>query len=433
MPAIHGGMALSTLFALVSSFGTVVALLTIILVLRSRLRLVRALTFILCLAAVAAGLAVYRATGVSLFPEFERLFTWLLVTLVVIAALRLIALYVFDVHLRIRRNVRVPPLLPVIILAAAYLLTALLVLRAVYPELNLAPLFATSAVTSLVLGLALQPILGNFFAGLVISFEQPYRIDDWLKVGGTEGRVIDITWRTTHLRTRDNDTLIIPNGKAADEYVLNYHYPNTLHLARVHVGAHYAAPPYRVKQALLAAAAGVAGILENPAPDVYVLDFAESAVTYELRIWIDDLAAIDRIKSDVRARVWEAYQRSGLVFPFPTRTLEFGERQTARPDAEKPAGRVFIVTGALAGTTVALPRGPVTVGRHPENTLQLQDHTVSKEHARFEWTGDGYDVIDLNSSGGTFVNGARVDRHRLAAFDRVTLGDTVIVFESDGQ
>jgi len=422
---------MSTLFALVASFGTVVALLTIIVVLRSRLRLVRALTFILCLAAVAAGLAVYRATGVSLFPEFERLFTWLLVTLVATTALRLIALYVFDVHLRIRQNVRVPPLMPVIVLAVAYLLAALLVLRAVYPELSLAPLFATSAVTSLVLGLALQPILGNFFAGFVISFEQPYRINDWLKVGGTEGRVIDITWRTTHLRTRDNDTLIIPNSKAADEYVLNYHYPNTLHLARIHVGAHYAAPPYRVKQALLAAAAGVSGILENPAPDVYVIEFAESAVTYELRIWIDDMAAIDRIKSDVRANVWESYQRGGLVFPFPTRTLEFRGRQAARPDAASVSGRMFIVTGTLAGTTVPLPKSSVTVGRSPENTFQLQDNSVSKEHARFEWAEEGCDVIDLNSTGGTFVNGARVDRHRLAALDRVKLGDTVMIFEFD--
>jgi pSer/pThr/pTyr-binding forkhead associated (FHA) protein len=80
-----------------------------------------------------------------------------------------------------------------------------------------------------------------------------------------------------------------------------------------------------------------------------------------------------------------------------------------------------------------LPKGVVTVGRGPENALHLADSCVSKEHARFEWAGDGYDVVDMNSSGGTFVNGARVERQRLAALDRVKLGDTVMVFESDAR
>ncbi|MCX6551615.1 MAG: mechanosensitive ion channel, partial [Acidobacteria bacterium] len=234
-----------------ASVGITLVLLGAIFYVRRRLRIVRALTFVLGLAAVAIGLAVYKATGVRLLPDFEAFFVWMIATLVAITVLRLAGLYLFDVYLRIQRGVRVPPLLPSLSLAVAYLLAALLTLRAVYPGLNLAPLLATSAVTSLVLGLALQPILGNFFAGVAISFEQPYRINDWIKIGDIEGRVVDMTWRTTHLRTRDNDDLVIPNAKAADEYILNCHYPTPLHLARIYVGAHMAAPPYRVKHVLL--------------------------------------------------------------------------------------------------------------------------------------------------------------------------------------
>src|SRR4030095_9194813 len=114
-------------------------------------------------------------------------------------------------------------------------------------------------VPPLALGLALQPILGNFFAGLVISLEKPFRINDWIRVGDDEGRVVAITWRTTHLRPPHNDNIVIPNGKIADERVLNYYYPHPMHLERVYVGVHYKTPPYRAKRALLEAAVGVAG------------------------------------------------------------------------------------------------------------------------------------------------------------------------------
>src|SRR5262249_21345195 len=132
---------------------------------------------------------------------------------------------------------------------------------------DVGPLLATSAVTSLVLGLALQPILANFFAGLVISVERPFRINDWIQVGDQEGRVVAITWRTTHLRTRDNDNIVIPNAKLADERVHNFYYPHPLHLLRVRVPVHYRHPPYRVRRVLADAAQGVPGVLDKPSAE----------------------------------------------------------------------------------------------------------------------------------------------------------------------
>ena len=207
--------------------------------------------------------------------------------------------------------------------------------------MSIAPLVATSAVTSLVLGLALQPILGNFFAGLVIAVERPFRINDWIKVNGIDGRVVDITWRTTHLRTRDNDNLVIPNGKLADERVLNFYYPHPMHLERVHVGADYRVPPYRVRRALLEAVTGVAGALDKPSPDVYVLSFDESAIRYELRVWIEDMAQSTRIASDLRARVWEELKKAGIRIPFPVRTLEIAPR----PPRRRAGAALVVVAG----------------------------------------------------------------------------------------
>lgn len=421
-----------TLLAIAASLGTAALLIGAVLYLRRSLTIVRQLSFVLYVSAIAAALGVYTVAGGPLPPDFQQVFRWLVVFLAAIAILRLVGLYVFNIHFRAHRGMQLPPLLAPAAQGAAYLLTAFVLLRVWFPDLNLGPLLATSAVTSLVLGLALQPILGNLFAGIVISLEKPFRLDDWIKVGQIEGRVVEITWRTTHVRTRDNDNLIIPNGRIAEEYVLNYYYPNQLHLARVYVGAHYCAPPYRVRRALLECVPGVDGALEKPSPEVFVKEFAESAISYELRVWIKDIAEVDRIKSDLTGRIWESFKRHHITIPFPIRTLEFAPRP--KPQAESaptPDGRLFIAEGAGAGVTMRLSERPMLVGRAASADVQLSDSQASKEHARIEWTGSGYAISDLDSSFGTLVNGVRVGHCELNPLDRITIGGTVLVFERD--
>jgi small-conductance mechanosensitive channel len=421
-----------TLLAIAASLGTAGLLIGAVIYLRRSLTLVRQLSFVLCVGAVAAALSIYALAGGPLPSGFEQVFTWLVAFLAAITILRLIGLYVFDIHFRAHRGVQLPPLLAPAIQAVAYLLTAFVLLRVSFPELSLGPLLATSAVTSLVLGLALQPILGNLFAGIVISLEKPFRLEDWIRVGQIEGRVVEITWRTTHVRTRDNDNLIIPNGKIAEEHVLNFYYPNPMHLARVYVGAPYAAPPYRVRRALLECVAGVDGTLDKPSPDVYVKEFAESAIHYELRVWIKDIADVDRIKSELMSRIWESFKRHGITIPFPIRTLEFAPRpKPPARTAPTPGGGLFVLEGAGAGATVGLSERPLLVGRTAPADLQLADAQASKEHARIQWTGTGYEIADLDSSFGTWVNGVRVSRCELNPMDRITIGSTVLVFERD--
>ena len=342
-----------TALALAASLGTAVLLIGAVIYLRRSLTIVRQLSFVLCVGAVAAALGMYTLAGGPLPADFEQVFGWLVVFLAAITLLRLVGLYIFDIHFRAHRGVHLPPLLAPAAQAAAYLVTAFVLLRAWFPGLNLGPLLATSAITSLVLGLALQPILGNLFAGIVISLEKPFRLEDWIKVGEVEGRVVEITWRTTHVRTRDNDNLIVPNGKIAEDYVLNYYYPNQMHLARVHVGAHYSVPPYRVRRALLECVGGVEGALDKPSPDVYVKEFGASAIDYELRVWIMDVADAGRIKSELLSRIWESFKRHGITIPFPIRTLEFSPRPARAAQADRtPAGRLFTLEGAGAGVTI---------------------------------------------------------------------------------
>src|SRR4051812_166822 len=222
------------------SVGVLSLLIVIVAALQRRFFWGRPLAFPLYVAAGGPPLKLsprlqpgYQAAAVG------RVLDWAWLFLGLITIFRLLGLYLFDVHLTAKRELRLPPLLPMVTMALIYLVTAFITLRLSFPKLDVTALVATSAVTSLVLGLALQPILGNFFAGLVISIEKPFRINDWIRIGEQEGRVTAITWRTTHLRTRDNDNLVIPNSKMADERVLNFYYPHPLHLERVKVAAHF--------------------------------------------------------------------------------------------------------------------------------------------------------------------------------------------------
>jgi small-conductance mechanosensitive channel len=421
---------------LLGSVGLLSLLIVGIAALQRRFFWVRQLAFPLYVAAAVATLEVFSLIQPGYQPAgVDRALDWAWLFLGFVTVFRLLGLYLFDIHLTARRGLRVPPLLPAVAMALVYMITALVTLRLTFPKLDVAPLIATSAVTSLVLGLALQPILGNFFAGLVISVEKPFRLNDWVRVGEQEGRVVAITWRTTHLRTRENDNIVIPNSKLADERVLNYYYPHPVHLERIEVRAHYDEPPYRVRQVLLDCA-DVQGVLDTPPAEVYVLAFDPSSINYELRVWVEDMAAAPRIVSDVRARVWEELRRKGIAMPYPIQTVEIARRPRPRKEegaAEGPRpARLFVAEGPERGLALALDGNePATVGRSRTCSLALSDPDASKEHLRLAWEDGAWVMTDLGGRHGTRVNGRPAEREILRPFDRIAIGNTVMIFESD--
>src|SRR5437867_4389489 len=86
-------------------------------------------------------------------------------------------------------------------------------------------LLTTSAVSAVVIGFALQDTLGNAFAGLAIQSERPFHVGDWVKVAEHEGRVAEVTWRATKLRTKAGNFVILPNNVVSKEAITNYSQP----------------------------------------------------------------------------------------------------------------------------------------------------------------------------------------------------------------
>lgn len=210
------------------------------------------------------------------------------------------------------REDRVPDRFPAILQDA--IIIGLVLLAATFLSEQL---LTTSAVSAVVLGFALQDTLGNAIAGLAIQSEKPFHVGHWIRVGDHEGRVAEVTWRATKLRTKGGNLVILPNSVISKESITNFSEPAAPFRLEVEVGASYLAAPNAVKAAMIEAMRNCSGVLAAPAPDVVLVSFDGSAITYRARFWIDDFAADDRARDQVRTAIYYAFQRREIEIPWP--------------------------------------------------------------------------------------------------------------------
>lgn len=238
---------------------------------------------------------------------------------------------VYDYFLVHRRQASVPALFRDLGKGVIYLLLIGLYLWKVQ-HINVAPMLTTSAIFSIILGLALQDTLGNVFAGLALHLSHPFSIGDWVKLGTDEGKVEKIDWRATSILTLSGDYVIIPNNTLAKADIRNYSTPLTTHARIVMVDAHYRHPPNQVVDTLLAAAKDAEGVLGEPLPNARLLHYGDFSITYELKFWINEFDRYRDIESNVTKQIWYHFKRSGIIIPFPIRDV-FHHQPGAAADA----------------------------------------------------------------------------------------------------
>ncbi len=178
-------------------------------------------------------------------------------------------------------------------------------------------MLATTAVGAVVIGLALQDTLGNFFAGLAIQIEKPFRVGDWVTIGGEDGVVSEITWRATKMRTKSGNFIVVPNSTLAKDTIVNYSQPTRSLRLQVEVGASYEVPPNVVKAAIREALQSAPDISHERAPEVLLVDFGSSAITYRVRFWVSDFESDERSKDLVRSLIYYAFRRHSITIPYP--------------------------------------------------------------------------------------------------------------------
>jgi small-conductance mechanosensitive channel len=188
--------------------------------------------------------------------------------------------------------------------------------------LEIKTFLAGSAVVSIVLGLALQETLGNFFSGLVMQASSPFAIGDWIVCAGVEGRVVDMTWRAVTIHTLEDNYVIMPNGTIASEQIVNYYTPTRATARIVSVGLEYDLPPGEGIAVLKAAALETPGVAATPEPFVYLDEFADSSINYLVKFWVSEPALHKKIEHHVRVNIWYRLKEKGYGIPYPVRTVE---------------------------------------------------------------------------------------------------------------
>jgi small-conductance mechanosensitive channel len=186
---------------------------------------------------------------------------------------------------------------------------------------DLAGLVTALGVSSIVIGLALQDTLGSVMSGIALLFERPFSVGDWLRVGDVVGQVIDINWRAVRLQTLEREMIIIPHKLIGAEIIRNYNQPQRLHAERIRIGFSYNDPPNLAKYVLRSTALETQGILAHPEPQIFTLSYDDSAITYEVKFFIENYGDLEEIRDRFMTRVWYAAQRNRLSIPFPIRTL----------------------------------------------------------------------------------------------------------------
>jgi small-conductance mechanosensitive channel len=201
--------------------------------------------------------------------------------------------------------------------------------------LRLNSLFAASAVLAVGIGFGLQNIAQNFISGIILLIEQPVRHGDFVKVGGILGTVEDIGLRATHIITRDEVTIIVPNSSLVSTEVINHSRPTTKLRVRIAVGVAYGSDVERAKQVLLDVARANPEVLEKPPPEVRLEDFGDSAMAFALYAWIEHARNDLRVGSALRFSIEKAFRAANIEIPFPQREVHV---RTTAPGAKPPLG-----------------------------------------------------------------------------------------------
>jgi small-conductance mechanosensitive channel len=261
--------------------------------------------------------------------RIPKLILWSILAFLGVRALSTI---IFDFLFRIRRGYEAPTLVRNIFSLLAFTGLFVLIFNKIYSEINLGALFTTSAIFGVIIGLALQDTLGNFFAGISLHADRPFQVGDVIVVGQQKhtGVIESITWRAIKIRTFQNHIVLVSNSNAAREAIEVCPRDN-LNARLVYFGTLYTDSPAKTIHVVREAVRDADNVSEKITPIVRIRDLGDSSIDWEIKYWPDDYAKYNDTDALVRQRVWYALRRSGLTFAFPTRTLHLERKAIERP------------------------------------------------------------------------------------------------------
>lgn len=208
-------------------------------------------------------------------------------------------LIIFRLYFGKVKHSQVPAVIRVSVLSVLYIVFTLMLLDWSF-HINVVPLFATSTVITAVFGLSLQDTIRNLFAGITLSVEQRLKQGDWIMFrtdsgANATGEVEEMGWRTTRIRTGDNDHYIVPNAQLTSNQLVNFSAPAVVHARAIDLPVSLDCDIDEVKAKLIQAVYGSQGVLDEPAVEVAVVNVKTDHATLRVKFWVAEVKSSDGI------------------------------------------------------------------------------------------------------------------------------------------
>jgi len=189
-------------------------------------------------------------------------------------------------------------------------------------KINITPLLASAGIAGVAVALAAKETLSNFFGGITVLLDQPYKVGDYIILdSGERGEVAEIGLRSTRIVTRDDVQVSIPNSVITNTKVINESAPEPRFRVRIKVGVAYGSDVDQVEQILLDVASKNPYVSPNPEPRVRFRLFGDSSLDFELLCWAHRPHDKGRIIHELNREIYKAFGRLGIVIPFPQRDV----------------------------------------------------------------------------------------------------------------
>lgn len=182
---------------------------------------------------------------------------------------------------------------------------------------------ASAGILGIAIGFAAKDTLANFFSGVFILADSPYKIGDYIILdSGERGKVTDIGIRSTRILTRDDIQIILPNAAIANAKIINETGgPHEKERVRIKVGVSYDSDIEKVRQVLMEVAANSQYLIEYPPARVRFRQFGDSALLFELLGWIEEPVLRGRAIDELNTAVLQRFRTEKITIPFPQRSV----------------------------------------------------------------------------------------------------------------
>lgn len=201
--------------------------------------------------------------------------------------------------------------------------------------LNLENIAIVAGALSVGVGFGLQSIVNNFVSGLILLAERPIKAGDLVEIGNEKGFVRKINVRSTEIETFDRASLIVPNSSLISGTVKNWMHRDMTGRCVVNIGVDYTADPERVKDILLAAAKAHKLVMYFPPPNVFFVNFGESALEFRLVCTVPNVNDAFGVESELRFEVVKRLRSEGIEIPYAQRDLHIRQLDDIRALAEE--------------------------------------------------------------------------------------------------